>query len=180
MVDASLGGVASIVLFAAVIVVVIALVVRPVSVHLPWSAGPLALSYSLVPVLGGLLLLAFRCLTVAQLWDGIRGSDHIKPYGIVILFMSLAYQAASLDATGGLAWLALHITNWSRGRGRRLFVFYFLLSALLTVLTNNDVSIMTLTPIIHHFAKATGADPLPFQVAMFSAANLFSMALLVG
>jgi hypothetical protein len=33
-----------------------------------------------------------------------------RPYGILILFMSLAYIAASLDATGVFAWLALHIT----------------------------------------------------------------------
>lgn len=31
---------------------------------------------------------------------GLLGNDQIKPYGILILFMSMAYIAESLDATG--------------------------------------------------------------------------------
>lgn len=58
-----------------------------------------------------------------------------RPYGILILFMSLAYIAASLDATGVFAWLALHITRASRGRGHLLFFLYYLLSALMTAFT---------------------------------------------
>ncbi len=74
--------------------------------------------------------------------------------------MALAYIAASLDGTGVFAWLALHITNLSRGRGHALFFLYFATSAVVTALTSNDVSIMTLTPIILHFSRATKCDPM--------------------
>lgn len=38
------------------------------------------------------------------------GDENIKPYGIMILFMSLAYVGASVDSSGIFAYLALKIT----------------------------------------------------------------------
>jgi Na+/H+ antiporter NhaD/arsenite permease-like protein len=35
-------------------------------------------------------------------------------------------------------------------------------------------------PIIHYFSLATGADPIPFLTAEFTAANIWSMLLFVG
>lgn len=74
--------------------------------------------------------------------------------------MALAYVAASLDSTGLFAWLALKITMASKGRGHLLFFLYYAMSAVMTVLTSNDVSIMTLTPIIIYTARATKCDPM--------------------
>lgn len=37
-----------------------------------------------------------------------------------------------------------------------------------------------LQPIIYYFALATGADPIPFLTAEFTAANIWSMLLFVG
>ncbi len=56
-----------------------------------------------------------------------------------MLFMSMAYIAAALDASGVFAWLALKITVASGGRGMALFLFYFGLSAFMTTFTSNDV-----------------------------------------
>jgi Na+/H+ antiporter NhaD/arsenite permease-like protein len=159
--QATLAAVASLVLFCLVIVAVLALVIRPVTIRLSRSSSTtLTLSYAIAPVLGSLLLLAVRSLTLQQFWAGVRGDEHIKPYGIVILFMSLAYQAASLDATGGLAWLALHITAWSRGRGRRLFIFWYTFSGFLTTFTSNDICIMTLTWVMTPGARRATGWPL--------------------
>ena len=71
-----------------------------------------------------------------------------------ILFMALAYIGSSLDATGVFAWLALKLTYASRSNGRVLFLLYYVLSACITALMSNDVSIITLTPIICYFANA--------------------------
>ncbi len=71
----------------------------------------------------------------ADVGRGIAGDAQIQPYGILVLFMSLAYIAASLDATGLFAWLALRITALSRGRGHLLFALYYALSAAMTALT---------------------------------------------
>lgn len=60
------------------------------------------------------------------------------------------------------------------------FGAYFLLASVLTVLTSNDVVILTLTPIVIHFAKVTKTDPAPLLFLEFYAANTWSMALLIG
>ena len=44
----------------------------------------------------------------------------------------------------------------------------------------NDVTILTLTPIIYYFSKATGCSARPFVISEFFAANVWSMALLIG
>ncbi len=49
-----------------------------------------------------------------------------------------------------------------------------------TTFTSNDIVIMTLTPIILYYAKATGVDPIPMLFGQFWAANTFSMMLYVS
>ena len=91
-----------------------------------------------------------------------------------------AYIAGSLDMTGLFAWLALKLTLYSKGNGRLLFFLDVALSAVTTLLTSNDVSIMCLTPIICYFAAAAGVDPVPYLIAEFLPANILSMALFIG
>uniref|UniRef100_A0A383W390 Citrate transporter-like domain-containing protein n=1 Tax=Tetradesmus obliquus TaxID=3088 RepID=A0A383W390_TETOB len=125
-------------------------------------------------------MLATGSLNGRTLAAGIVGDATLKPYGILILFMALAYVSTSLDMTGCFGWLALHITRRSKGNGRLLFLLYFAVSSSITVFTSNDIAIMTLTPIIYYFSAATGTDAVPYLTAMFTAANIWSMLLFVG
>ena len=172
--------IAALVVFLAVVCAVIGLVLHPVSVKVPYTSTRIPVSYSVVPLLGALLMLACGSLDGPGLARGIVGNDDLQPYSIVILFMALAYISSSLDSTGVFAWLALHITRVSRGRGLLLFCLYFALSSVVTVVTSNDIVIMTLTPIVLYFSAATGTDPIPFLTAEFTAANIWSMALFIG
>jgi Na+/H+ antiporter NhaD/arsenite permease-like protein len=172
--------VAALVIFIAVVCGVIGLVLHPASCKLPRTKVVVPISYSVVPLLGVLLMLICGSLDGAGLARGIVGNADMQPYSIVILFMALAYISSSLDSTGVFAWLALHITRFSRGRGLLLFSLYFALSSIMTVVTSNDIVIMTLTPIVLYFSAATGTDPIPFLTAEFTAANIWSMALFIG
>ena len=60
------------------------------------------------------------------------------------------------------------------------YAAYFVMAAVLTVLTSNDIVILTLTPVIYHFSRATGIDPAPLLFLEFFTANVWSMALLIG
>lgn len=171
---------AALTIFVVVVMAVLGLVLYPLHIPIPRTRHKFQLHYSYVPVLGVLLMLACQGLSGQDFVRGIVGEQHIQPYGILILFMALAYMSASLDMTGVFAWLALRITIQSRGRGRLLFILYFVLSGIVTTFTSNDVSIMTLTPIIYYFASATSADPIPFLTAEFTSANIWSMALFIG
>jgi hypothetical protein len=101
--------VAALVIFCAVIALVVLLVLVPVSVQLPTWIGhqrlKVPLHYSFVPVVGVLAMLATGSLNGRTLAAGIVGDATLKPYGILILFMALAYISTSLDMTGCFGWL---------------------------------------------------------------------------
>jgi len=54
------------------------------------------------------------------------------------------------------------------------------LSSFLTILSSNDIVILTLTPIICYFAKYIKTDPIPFLFPEFFAANVWSMLFYIG
>ena len=61
-----------------------------------------------------------------------------------------------------------------------LFLILYLLVAVLTIFTSNDVVILTFTPFICFFAKRTKINPLPYLIAEFAAANTWSMMFIIG
>ncbi len=100
--------------------------------------------------------------------QGLAGDEHTHPYAILVLFMAMAYVCVSLDMTGLFAWLALHMLRLSRGDGRRLALAVFVLASLTTLVTSNDIVILTLTPIICYFTSASGIDPVPYLILVCS------------
>ncbi|GLC51916.1 hypothetical protein PLESTB_000562700 [Pleodorina starrii] len=175
--------IAALVIFCLAIVLTIFLVFKAVVLRIPVPGRQpftLSVKYYIAPVAAVLAMLACTSMSIADVGRGLLGNSQIQPYGILILFMSMAYIAASLDATGVFAWLALKFTVMSGGRGRVLFLFYFLLSSFITTFTSNDVCILTLTPIVCYFAKASNVDPMPFLFAEYAAANTFGALLYTG
>lgn len=134
--------------FCVTVVTVVGLVLVPLRVHLPaWTRlrRPVRLHYACVPPLSVAVMVAIGALDARGLTAGIVGDAKLRPYGIVVLFMCLAYMSISLDCTGAFGWLALRLTRASGGRGRVLLLLYFFLSSIATVLTSNDIVVMTLT-----------------------------------
>ncbi|KAI8464268.1 MAG: arsenical pump membrane protein-domain-containing protein [Monoraphidium minutum] len=185
----------ALVIFLLSVAGVIGLVLVPVKLPLPRrcrrtrggaagaAAGParraVRVPHWLAPPAGVLLMIASGCLDGRGLLAGVKGDASIQPYSILTLFLSLAYMAAALDQTGAFTWLALKMTG-AAATGRRLFALHSLLAGAVTVLTSNDVVVMSLTPIVYVQATASGAPPLPYLAAEFAAANLWSMALCIG
>eukprot|EP00002_Diphylleia_rotans_P019289 TRINITY_DN3734_c0_g1_i1.p1 TRINITY_DN3734_c0_g1~~TRINITY_DN3734_c0_g1_i1.p1 ORF type:complete len:476 (+),score=111.56 TRINITY_DN3734_c0_g1_i1:48-1475(+) len=171
------------VVFLLVVAVVIASVTITLSIPNPTRFGPrrIKIEFFVAPLIGALFVFAFAPSVDADtVWRGLKGDEHIQPYAIIILFQSLAYLCISLDITGLFAYIALRIAYAAQGLGRRLFLYYFLLSSALTVFTSNDIVILTLTPIICYFAAATGLEAFPFLLAEFYSANILSMVLFIG
>ncbi len=148
--------------------------------RVPFTGKYVKVDYGIAPVLGVLVLFATFSITYESLVNGIIGDLTIQPYAILIMFMSLAYICLSLDETGFFAYLALKATEASGDSGRKLFLYFFLLSSFLTLFTSNDIVILTMTPIVYYFAKNAKIDPVPFLIAQFFAANIWSVALYTG
>ncbi len=147
---------------------------------IPFTAKRFQIDYGTAPLIGVVILLATFSITPSAILNGVIGDSVIQPYAILILFMSLAYICLSLDATGLFAYLALRTTKAAGTSGKKLFLYFFALSSFLTLFTSNDIVILTLTPIIYYFAKSTKTDPVPFLIAQFFAANVWSAALYTG
>ncbi|MCX8153128.1 MAG: SLC13 family permease [Candidatus Bathyarchaeota archaeon] len=168
--------IASLVTFALVVI----LIFKQPAFKLPFINKALRVDYGTAPVLGVLILLATFSINQESIINGIVGNSTVQPYAILVLFMALAYICISLDSTGLFAYLAVRATFAAGNSGRKLFLYFFLLSSFLTMFTSNDIVILTITPIIYYFAKNTKIDPVPFLIAQFFAANIWSIALYTG
>ncbi len=140
----------------------------------------LRIDYSTAPLLGLLLLILTFSIDLEVISRGILGTERIKPFSIIILFFSLAYICISLDLTGLFEYMALKVAKGAGNSGIKLFIFFFLFSSILTTFTSNDIVILTITPIIIYFTKHTKIDPIPYLIAQFFAANIWSLTLYIG
>ncbi len=93
--------------------------------------------------------------------------------------MSLAYICISLDQTGFFEYLALTVSKRAGTSGLKLFFYLYLLAGFITIFTSNDIVILTLTPIIIYMAKYTKINPIPYLLAQFFAANIWSTFLYI-
>ena len=53
------------------------------------------------------------------------GSDHISPLDIMIFFITLAYIALSIDASGLIRYLAFKVLQKGGKAGRRLYFYLY-------------------------------------------------------
>jgi Na+/H+ antiporter NhaD/arsenite permease-like protein len=171
----------------AVFLVSLVFVIRQVPVPLPaalrnrrWAQSLLVLDCATSPLLACLLLLALTCTSAEDIRLGIVGTpDSLQPYTIIILFFALAYLCISLDVTGFLrhiAYRAVDTTNTPGGMFRAVYA----LASVLTVVTSNDIVVLTMTPLITYMTAAKRIDPLPHLMAQFHAANSWATFLYIS
>jgi arsenical pump membrane protein len=153
-------------------------IVHPVAVKL--GKRRIEMDYAWGSVIGAGIIILGSVLTPGQAYDSLIGRPGFSPYTIIILFIALAYITISLDSTGFFEFAALKFINRSRGSKTRLFLYFYFLSSLITMVTSNDIVILTLTPIIFYFGKHAKVRVLPYLIAEFFAANIWSMFLYVG
>jgi arsenical pump membrane protein len=157
-------------------------IVRPQTLKIPLPSGKreIRLDYVFGSVLGVLILLISGVLAPEHALSSLVGRPGFSPFTIIILFMAVAYIAISLDSTGFFEYIALKIIMRSGGDGRKLFFYFYFLSGFITLFTSNDIVILTLTPIIFYFGKHAKIKVLPYLIAEFFAANIWSMFLYIG
>ncbi len=140
------------------------------------------------PLIGAFFLMILGILTPQQTFTGVFGNSSglvelltsSGPFSTVLLFLSIAFISLSLEATGFFRYLSVKILENVDGSGRKLFFAVFWISGLLALFTSNDIIILTLTPFLLEFLRLTDLEALPFLMAEFFAANIFSMVLLIG
>lgn len=164
-------------------VVVIVFVIFPVSVSLRICGKPnwkFKLDLATAPILAILFLLATTTIPPWVVLRGFLGSAGIQPWGVMILFYSLAYICISLDLTGMLQFCAFWISKRAGSNGRTVFTAFFILTTVMSALTSNDVVILTGTVFLSYFTRVSDIHPTAFLISEFTTANIASMALYIG
>lgn len=101
----------------------------------------------------GLCTSELEILCIHRLTEIISGTEGVKPYNILILFFSLAYMAITLDITGILQSAAFWVSNKGGSDGRKLFLYFYLLLTVISVVLGNDPVILTGTVFLVYYTK---------------------------
>ena len=141
------------------------------------------LDMSWASIIAIIVLLISGTLDLQNMKIGLLGAEdqHLKPYSILLLFMSLSYVCVSLDITGLFSWMANWIIKKSNYNGHKLFIWFSLFASVLTIFTSNDIVILTLTPICCYMCSCSkNLDPVPYVISQFFLANVWSVLLEIG
>ncbi|PKO15397.1 MAG: anion transporter [Chloroflexi bacterium HGW-Chloroflexi-10] len=127
---------------------------------------------TVIALLGVGLLLLFQKLKMEQL------SAYIDIDTIVLLF-SMMILNANLRLSGFFQLAANQVLKYSRSP-RALLAATVLLSAVLSAIFLNDTICIILTPFIIDLTRNLKRDPIPYLIALATAANIGSTATLTG
>ena len=137
-------------------------------------------TYWIFPLIAAIILLATSLAPLNEVISSLTSDTSINPLKILGLFFSMTIISVYLDELGLFKYLAIKAAKKAGSNQFMLFLILYLLVAVLTIFTSNDVVILTFTPFICFFAKRTKINPLPYLIAEFAAANTWSMMFIIG
>lgn len=137
-------------------------------------------TYWIFPLIAAIILLATSLAPFNEVISSLTSDTSINPLNILVLFFSMTVISVYLDELGLFKYLAIKAAKKAGSNQFVLFLILYLLVAVLTIFTSNDVVILTFTPFICFFAKRTKINPLPYLIAEFAAANTWSMMFIIG
>ena len=137
-------------------------------------------TYWVVALTGAVILLAFSLAPIGEVWKELTADTAVNPLKIIILFFSMTMLSVFLDEVGLFKHLAAVAAKKANKNQFTLFLVLYGLTALLTIFTSNDIVILTFTPFICFFCKNSKINPIPYLVAEFTAANTWSLMLIIG
>lgn len=108
-------------------------------------------------------------------WGDVLGILNVVS-GPSLTILSTIMMTIVLESIGLFRWIAINIVNRSRGSGIRLYIYTNLLCFLMTMLFNNDGSILITTPIIIHIITMLKLSPRQFSPYLISGAIIATAA----
>lgn len=131
------------------------------------------------PLIADLFLLAITAIGRKEVHDGTVGTDHIYPIEIMAFFITLAYIAISIDASGLIRWLALKVLQKGGSAGHLLFLYLYCFFFGLASFVGNDPIVLSGTPFLAYMTRLSSniRDPKAWIYTQFSVANIASATL---
>ena len=131
------------------------------------------------PLIADLFLLAILAIGRQEVHDGTIGADNINPIDIMVFFLTLAYIAISIDASGLIRWLAFKVLQMGGDNGHRLFIYLYSFFFLLTCFVGNDPIVLSGTAFLAYMTRVSSniKHPRAWIHMQFTVANMGSAVL---
>lgn len=137
-------------------------------------------TYWIIAMVGAIILLSFSLAPIDEVFRQLTANTSVNPLKIIVLFFSMTMLSIFLDEVGLFKHLASIAAKKANKNQFALFIVLYVLTAVLTIFTSNDIVILTFTPFICFFCKNSKINPIPYLVAEFTAANTWSLMLIIG
>jgi len=141
---------------------------------------PIGLHMGTVPALCVLWLGATRVMLYDDFVRAIYGSDTLRPYHLIVMFLGSVYLCTALERSGFLHTAALRVVEKYGRSPWGLFWALGIFSGTLTVLIPDDIVTMTLTPITIRMCQLLNLPEIPYLFSQFFAGNIWAVTLVTG
>ncbi|ESZ99243.1 putative arsenite efflux transporter ArsB [Sclerotinia borealis F-4128] len=130
-------------------------------------------------VITNLFLLAILAIGREEVHDGTVGANSINPIDIMVFFITLAYIAISIDASGLIRFLAFKVLQKGGKVGHRLFFFLYAFFFCLGTFIGNDPIILSGTAFLAYLTRVSSniIHPRAWIFTQFAIANIASAIL---
>jgi Na+/H+ antiporter NhaD/arsenite permease-like protein len=131
------------------------------------------------PLIADLFLLAILAIGRQEVHDGTIGADNISPIDIMAFFLTLAYIAISIDASGLIRYLAFKVLQKGGDVGHRLFFYLYAFFFGLGSFIGNDPIILSGTAFLAYMTRVSSniTHPRAWIHSQFAVANIASAVL---
>ncbi|KKK19419.1 hypothetical protein AOCH_001334 [Aspergillus ochraceoroseus] len=137
------------------------------------------LNFVTAPLIADLFLLAISAIGRKEVHDGTVGADNISPIDIMAFFLTLAYIAISIDASGLVRFLAFKVLQKGGKEGHRLFFYLYAFFFGLGSFMGNDPIILSGTAFLAYMTRVSSniLHPRAWIFTQFAVANIASAIL---
>jgi Na+/H+ antiporter NhaD/arsenite permease-like protein len=137
------------------------------------------LNFVTAPLIADLFLLAILAIGRKEVHDGTLGADNISPIDIMAFFITLAYIAISIDASGLIRFLAFKVLQKGGKVGHRLFFYLYVFFFGLGTFIGNDPIILSGTAFLAYMTRVSSniIHPRAWIHTQFAVANIASAVL---
>ncbi|KKY37773.1 putative arsenite efflux transporter [Diaporthe ampelina] len=139
----------------------------------------LPINFLTAPIIADLFLLAILAIGREEVAAGTIGAHHINPIDIMVFFITLAYIAISIDASGLIRYLAFKVLQWGGRAGHKLFFYLYTFFFALGSFIGNDPIILSGTPFLAYMTRVSSNidHPRAWIHTQFAIANVASAIL---
>lgn len=145
----------------------------------PFTRYRFPVNFITAPLIADLFLLAILAIGREEVYGGTVGSNNIAPIDIMAFFLTLAYVAISIDASGLIRYLAFRVLKWGGKVGHRLFFYLYSFFFVIGGFIGNDPIILSGTAFLAYMTRVSSniEHPRAWIHTQFAVANIASAIL---